>query len=72
MKIKERLVYWNCCGIKSKEFFREMREIKRSFDPVVIILLEPKINGDIADDVCKSLGKSRWVRSEAEGFSGGI
>lgn len=26
----------------------------------------------MADQVCRKLGKKRWVRSEAGGFSGGV
>lgn len=39
---------------------------------MVVILLEPRISGEVADVVCKSLGKSRWIRSEATDFSDGV
>lgn len=49
-----------------------MRELIREFKPRMIILIEPRISGDLADRVCESLGKTKWIRSEARGFSGGI
>lgn len=44
----------------------------RGFRPKIVILLEPRISSASADCVCKKLGKKRWVRSEANGFSGGV
>lgn len=39
---------------------------------MVDILIERRINSESADAVSRSLGKNRWVRSEASGFSGGV
>lgn len=49
-----------------------MREFNRLYKSVIIILVELRISGGIADDVCKKLGKNRWVRSESESFSKGV
>lgn len=51
---------------------REMKGLIRAFRPVLVILLEPKISGAGAYEVCRKLGLSRWGRSEASSFSGGI
>lgn len=56
----------------SKKFEREMRKMMREYNPVIIILSEPKISGEAADKVCGKLEKKRWVRSEASGFNGGV
>lgn len=63
---------WNCRGALSGEFLREIRDFRRQYRPTIILLLEPKISGSKADGVCCKLGKNRWLRSEAEGFSGGV
>lgn len=56
-----------------REFACELKEILRVHRPALVILLEPRINGDSANAVCRRmLGKTRWVRSEATGFSGGV
>lgn len=39
---------------------------------MIIILMEPRISGDMVDVVCRWLGKNRWIRSESEGFSIGV
>lgn len=39
---------------------------------MVEIFLEPRISGATADAVCMKMGKDRWIRSEADGFSGGV
>lgn len=50
----------------------EMSDQKERLNPSKIVLLEPKISRAEASKVCKGLGKSHWIRSEANGFSGGI
>lgn len=72
MMSEESILCWNCHGAGSLEFLRSMREFKRSYNPAMIILLEPKISGERANEVCWKLGKPSWVRSKAEGFCGGV
>lgn len=43
-----------------------------SHHPDILVLLEPKINGDKADKVCKSLKFEEWIKVECPGYSGGI
>ena len=35
-------------------------------------LLEPKVSGDFATEICKKIGFQNWIRVEAVGFSGRI
>lgn len=49
-----------------------MREIIREHRPRIIIIIEPRISGDAPDRMCEKLGKRRWIRAEATGFSRGI
>lgn len=66
--LEERVLCWNCRGAGSKEFACKLNEIIREHKPMVVILLEPRVSGEVADVICKSLGKNRWIRSEALGF----
>lgn len=63
---------WNCRGAASREFLVEVKEIMREFYPQILIIVEPRISGATANKVCKSLGKKRWIRAGAKGFSEGI
>lgn len=72
MKLAERILCWNSRGASNQDFLWEIREMMRHHQPKILILLEPKISGQIATDVCRALRKTHWVRSESEGFSGGI
>lgn len=72
MKKDVKFICWNYRGAKNKEFIRELREFQRINLPMLIILLEPKISGDEAAEVCKGAGMSHWIRSDVEGFSRGI
>lgn len=44
----------------------------RRYKPLIILLMEPKISGATADEACNKLGKMKWIRANAEGFSGGV
>lgn len=72
MKPEEKVLCWNCSGAKNQEFLREMREMMRHHKPSLLILLEPKISGTMATEVCKKLKNTQWIHSEVEGFSGSI
>lgn len=70
--IDDQIFCWNCRGAKSSWFFRELKEFKRIHRPAVIILLESKISESSAIEACKKMEKTHWIRSEADGFSGGV
>lgn len=72
MLIDGRIFCWNCRGARSGEFIKEMKEFKRMYKPMIIILIEPKINGAGADGVCKKIGKINWIHSEATRISRGV
>lgn len=42
---------------KEREFLREMKEFNRMHKSVIITLIELRISGEMADSVCKKLGK---------------
>lgn len=72
MQKVESILCWNCRGASNKELLREIMELIGNYMPTIVVLLEPKINGLLATTVCRRLKKTHWVRSEVEGFSGGI
>lgn len=69
MSVKNKFICWNCPGTNNGQFLREIKEMIRSYKPLVLILLEPKVSGLVADEVCYKIGFNRWCRSEAGGFS---
>lgn len=72
MNQRENIICWNCRVAKSGESLREIRDLIGVHQPVLIVLLEPRVSGDVADGICKKLGKKVWIRFEANVFSGGI
>lgn len=72
MRVQQNVLCWNCRGARSGELLREIKEFIRVHRPVITILMEPRISGEVADSVCKKLGYKRWVRSDSEGFNGGV
>lgn len=51
---------------------REAKDLTREYKHLIVVLLEPRISEAKADEVCSKLGKKKWIRSEASGFSGGL
>lgn len=72
MVMVKRVICWNCRGLGGGEFASEIKDIIREYKPKTVILLKPRINGEMATKVCQKLGKKRWVSSESVGFNGGI
>lgn len=66
------IIVWNCQGAASKRFLRTALSHVKNYKPICFCLLEPKISGQGADDVCFKLGFDHWIRVEAVGMSGGI
>ncbi|XP_075499925.1 uncharacterized protein LOC142538495 [Primulina tabacum] len=66
------LLVWNCQGAASKELNCILKDLIKRNSPSILGLLEPRVSGSHADDICKKMGYSNWLRVEAVGFSGGI
>lgn len=66
------LLVWNCQGANSREMNRIIKEMIIKFRPSILGLLEPRVSGSHADDICNKMGYENWLRVEAVGFSGGI
>ena len=67
-----KLIVWNCQGITSKEFNRALQFLLSIHNPSILGLVETKVSGPNANDICKRIGFDHWVRVEALGISGGI
>ncbi|KAI9079065.1 hypothetical protein K1719_038973 [Acacia pycnantha] len=59
-------------GAASKGFTVVLRDMKRRYKLDVVVILEPRISGALANRTVKSWGFKHSVRREAEGFLGGI
>lgn len=66
------IMIWNCQGAGSKEFIRAARLFINNHNLDVLALLETKISGNKANEVCKQLKFDSWFRIESIGYSGGI
>lgn len=66
------LFIWNCQGAGSRDFLRAAHFYITTHNPMIMALLETKLSGARANEVCKKLKFSNWIRVEAVGYSGGI
>ncbi|EOY08210.1 Uncharacterized protein TCM_022554 [Theobroma cacao] len=69
---ENRLCTWNCHGASDKKFIRVVKDLVKSYAINMLILLEPRISGRLADGTIKQLGFDYSHRVEFVGFSGGI
>ena len=65
-------MYWNAQGAASTTFRRSFKTIVKNYNPSLVVLMEPRISGNKADDFIKKSGFENSHRVEAVGFSGGI
>ncbi|WCJ40291.1 DNAse I-like superfamily protein [Euphorbia peplus] len=63
---------WNCQGTVNARFLRTLKMFLQNHSPSVIVLVETKCSGRIADSVIKKIGFDFSHRVEAIGYSGGI
>lgn len=49
------IIVWNCRGAGSR-IFSHMRELVRRYNPVIFALMENKVSGSTADEVCRRSG----------------
>ena len=66
------IMFWNCQGAASKGFRLTFRNLIKTFNPAMVVVLEPRINGRKTDAFIKNNRFECSHRVEAEGFSGGI
>lgn len=55
------LLVWNCQGAASKETNLILKEMLTKFRPSILGLLEPRVSGSHADDICKRMGYENWL-----------
>ena len=63
---------WNVQGAGNARFLNTLKELIRKYDPTILVLVETKISGRQAEEVCKKIGFDGQFRIDAQGFSGGI
>ncbi|XP_075498049.1 uncharacterized protein LOC142536533 [Primulina tabacum] len=59
-------------GVALKATNRVIKNMRKRLNPTILGLLEPRVSGSHADEICKKMGFENWLRVEATGFSGGI
>ena len=67
-----KLLLWNCRGVGNPKFRINFAELMCLHQPTIVVLMETRISGQRAVDVSIALGFDCVIRSDAEGFSGGI
>lgn len=66
------LLVWNVKGAGGANFMSSIKELIGIHRPSVLALVEPRISGLRADEVCDRLGYDGLIRVEAQVFAGGL
>ena len=46
------IIVWNARGVAGKAFSNDVKEIKRRFNPTILVLVETKCSGEVAQQAC--------------------
>lgn len=65
-------IVWNVCSFGNDESFRAVNNLLMCYKPAILVLLETKISGIMADIQVGKLRLSGHYRIEADSLSGGI
>ncbi|XP_062005875.1 uncharacterized protein LOC133723058 [Rosa rugosa] len=66
------ILYWNVRGAADSKLPDIIQDLRRIYRFNVLAISEPRISGDKATKVAKSLGFSSFSIEDANGFSGGL
>lgn len=47
---------WNCRGASNQHFLRNLKDIIKLHNPTILAILEPKVSGRVANQVCNRIG----------------
>jgi len=72
LAVNKTILAWNVQGAGNRSFLATLKELIRRYSPTILLLVETKISGTTADEVCKKINFDGVFRVEAQGFSGGI
>ncbi|XP_028121413.1 uncharacterized protein LOC114318678 [Camellia sinensis] len=67
-----KVLVWNCRGAGNDATFRTICELVRSYDPVILVLLETRVASQKAKRIIRRTRLSDMAAVEATGFAGGI
>ncbi|KAL8168014.1 hypothetical protein V2J09_009513 [Rumex salicifolius] len=67
-----KVLSWNAQGVAGRDFMLTLKDLIRSHDPTILILVETGINGNQADKVCDTVGFDDVSRVKDIGFRGGV
>ena len=66
------ILCWNARGCASEGFSAICSNLRQTYHPQIVILLETWVSGLKAEHIIRKLGFQFHIRQDAEGFSGGI
>lgn len=66
------ILVWNVRGAVGKEFSLTLKAMKKNIKPKIVVLLETRCSGSVAQKAIKKWGFRHQILEEARGMSGGI
>lgn len=66
------IVAWNCRGALKAAFKSHVRELVRTQDPAILIVMETRIGGDRAKAITDDLPFDGAIHTDTIGFAGGL
>ncbi|KAL7180774.1 hypothetical protein ACSBR1_039769 [Camellia fascicularis] len=67
-----KILLWNCRGIANPHFCRLLRDLVNEYHPLLVIIMETRVEGTRGRSLASNMGFSSVHISEPVGFAGGI
>lgn len=67
-----KIIIWNCRGTLKPSFQRHVRELIRSHNPTILVVMEIRIGGDRAREITNRLSFDGVIHTEIIGYAGGL
>ena len=66
------IIVWNCRGARKPSFQKHVRDLVRSHDPTILVVMETRVGGERAREITDKLPFDGAIHTDTIGYSGGL
>ena len=66
------IIVWNCRGVLKPNFQSHVRDLVRTHNPSILVVMETRVGGDRAKEIINRLPFDGFIYTDTLGFAGGI
>ena len=66
------IIVWNCRGARKPSFQKYVRDLVRSHDPAILVVMETRFGGERAREITEKLPFDGAIHTDTIGYVGGL